>query len=252
MMSHHLQALSPVEHQGLRLKDNPLFEQTKQLQFIPLYANEFIQASTCYPIFFIKDSTSGKLFSIALFGLEKGENLFYDDEQWRATYASENMRCWPFSIAKTADNQWTAHIDRSCQLLSNTEGHLLYDRDEPSDALKKVLSRLDNVQQQKVQSMAFTEWLLDFQLLKPVRLSMEYMCGEKSAVNGLYSIDENVLQQLDKDALSTCHQCGYLASIYALLASQHNLYDLIRLKKTFAARPVRSLQLLETKTDNFY
>ncbi|MEO9944887.1 SapC family protein [Paraglaciecola sp.] len=247
MVNSHIQALNPSTHKDLKLNVDPLFTYTKSIQFTPLHVNEFAPASTCYPIYFIKDRATGKLFSVALFGLEEKENLFFGDTQWRASYVSESMQCWPFTMAKTSDNHWSPHIDTSSPLLSNDQGQLLYKSGRPSETLNTTLQRLQQSYQQKLQSMAFVEWLLELKLLKPVRLGMKYLSGEKSIINGMYSIDASALQQLPPDALSLGHQHGYLAPIYTLLASHYNLYDLIRLKKTFSKRPISSLQLIESE-----
>ena len=59
---------------------------------------EFRDIQSCYPIFFSKDSESGKFYPTALFGLEQNENLFLSDDGWDATYIPMMIKRHPFLV----------------------------------------------------------------------------------------------------------------------------------------------------------
>ena len=59
---------------------------------------EFRDVQSCYPILFCKDPESGQFYPTALFGFEKNQNLFLNEEGWDASYIPMMIKRHPFLI----------------------------------------------------------------------------------------------------------------------------------------------------------
>lgn len=237
------------KHKDLKIKRSFAFGDTKSKQFSSLNADEFSYASTCYPILFIKDRTTGKFFPIALFGLDKDENIFYSPESWSASYIPGAMSLAPLSIGsiELPDNQkkWVACLDVGSESVSSGEGEALFDKGEETDFLKRNRENLGDFHQSKLATMAFVDRLAELRLLKSIRFDLVYEGGEKRALEGMYSIDEEMVKNLAPEVVQDFYEKGYLPSIYAQMSSKHNLYELIKRKRAMTGDKVVSLQVVD-------
>lgn len=248
-MTENIEPISYESHQDLRINIDPTFEHSQNTQFVPLNANEYGYASTCFPIFFIKDRATAKFFSVALFGIEKDENLFYSKDQWQASYVPKLMSVAPFSMASVVmpddKKQWLACVDRSSKLVSSEKGEPLYDSGNETSYLVRIKKALAELYRDKAATVSLIDQLLSLKLLKPVKLHLEYADGEKQAVDGIYTVDPVKLQKLSAEQVQLFHENGYFSCLYAVLNSQHNLYDIIRLRQDRGGRPLKTLHVVD-------
>lgn len=261
MIDMTIEPINFEQHKGLCIKQSHTFEHAKNLQFAPLNADELAYASTCYPLFFIKDQTTAKFFPVALFGLEKDENLFYSAQQWLSSYIPKSLRISPFSMASAAlpnevEPKWRVCLDRSSPYVSTKGGEALYEQGDEKKAetpyFLNIRQNLADIYHGKVASLTFIERLLELKLIKPMQLTMEFNNGEKNTLNGLYTINESNLKAMPIEHVQEFHQMGYFQSIYSMLSSQHNLYQLVKLKKAQGGSLLQTLELVDLMSEQQY
>lgn len=204
------------------------------------YPIEFRDVQSCYPILFTKDPSTGAFFASALFGFEANQNLFLDDDKWDASYIPVMMRRQPFMIAtqngKTSDGGETAavvSIDRSNPRVSQSRGTPLFlDSGEPSEYLQTSIALLDQIHQGMEHHRGFIDTLLHHELLESITLDFTFNNGEKTSLQGFYTIAEERLYTLDGNILGELNQQGYLQPIFMAVASLSRIRSMIERKNT--------------------
>lgn len=256
-----IESINFEQHRDLCVKQSHTFEHAQNLQFAPINADELAFASTCYPLFFIKDQTTANFFPIALFGLEKDENLFYSTRQWGSYYIPKSLSISPFSMARAtspneAEPKWVICLDRSSPYVSADGGEALYEQGDDKQAetpyFLKIRENLTDLYQGKATSLRFIERLVEGQLLKPAQLTLDFADGEKSTLDGLYTIDQANLKAMPIEHVQEFHEQGYFQSIYSMMNSQHNLYQLVKLKQAKGDRMLRSVELVDPMSEQQY
>ena len=95
--------LDPEKHAQLRVVTERSAKYGDDVHFATTFPFEFRNIQSCYPIFFQKDANSGRFFPLALFGFQKGENLFLTESGWDARYVPIMIRRQPFLIGFQED-----------------------------------------------------------------------------------------------------------------------------------------------------
>ena len=87
-----------------------------------LAASEIMSSSVNYPVVFAKHPDTGRFLCLALFGLESGENLFFNKDGWKATYIPMNITRTPFamSASEKGDGAMLICIDEDSPYISET------------------------------------------------------------------------------------------------------------------------------------
>jgi hypothetical protein len=242
------QILNVEQHGNLKKVITHNFQHMQTQQLVQLNMYEFPAAGTCFPLFFIKDKKTAKLFPIALLGLGQGQNLYYSKEQWLASYLPVVMQSEPFSMMSLMDEdntqQYKIAADLSSPYLSKTRGEPLFTDGQPSAFLTQMQQMLHNDNQQKLATLEFLGFLTEHNLIKPIRFELGFDDGEKQNIDGIYSIDESALGNLTSEQVLQAQQLDYFKAIYCMLGSQHNLYDLIKRSKATARQRVSSLEIV--------
>jgi hypothetical protein len=206
----HVQ-LSNAEHKELRVTR----ERSAQLgDNVP---QEFKAVQAHYPIYFNKDSQTGKFYPAALFGFQSDENLFLREGKWAAQYIPMSVERVPFLVGQVPyvedGNQKirrVIHIDMESPRISEKAGEKLY----------QGLSDVDQ----------FVNALLEYNLLESFVMTVTLNDGSKHEMVGFYTINEDSLTSLPDDAIVALHKAGYLARIYEVIASQAHVSTLVSLK----------------------
>ena len=229
-MNTDTQALNSEQHGHLKKISTHHFSHIKTEQLVPINIHEFPAAGICFPLFFIKDKKSAQLFPIALFGLIAKQNLYYSPQGWQASYVPLAMQSWPFSMKVTdpEKKQWQVAADINSAYLSDTEGEPLFTQGKPSELLSTITKVLISDAQQKSATVKFIDFLMQQDLIKAIKFEFGFSNGEKQQVDGVYAIDEDVLQNLKPEQVQEMYQKDYFKAIYCMLSSQHNLYELIK------------------------
>jgi len=233
-MTNHA-VLNNVDHHDLRVIRNRSAELGDNVMCAQLLPQEFRDAQNDYPIFFHKNPDTGKFLPYAMFGLQENENLFLEGESWNAGYLPFLVERGPFSIGiqqKSNDERsLVISIDLDHPRVSRTEGDALFlPHGGNSEYVKRVSYILQAINEGVVESEAFVEDMLKYDLLKSFTLEVELNSGSKHKLEGFYTINEENLVNLDGDALADLSGKFFLPAAYMVVASLSNIRKLIEKK----------------------
>ena len=220
--------LNRTQHKNLRIKSLPNFKFAQKVHSVPLTGVEFPAAARDLPILFAGTSVDDA-GPMALLGLRQDENLFVDaDGRWLPnTYIPAFIRRYPFVLAEKPAGEpgddFTVFLDEGYQGFSESEGERLFKDDgTDSQTLTNAVSFLGEFQQHVGRTRWFMEQLRKHQLLEPrnIRLQKE---GVSVNLNGLFTVNEDKLRQLDEKTAHEFLREGVFGWVYAHLLSLPNL-----------------------------
>lgn len=227
--------LNNIDHKDLKVITTRSADYGDDVMWSLTFAAEFRSVQSHYPIFFRKDSSSGKFRAVAMFGFEDKENLFLTSEGWDASYVPLTIERQPFLIgyqrppgSDAEEQQLVIHIDLDSPRVSDIEGETVF---MPHGGLTPFLERINSIllmMHDGLESDArFVDAILALGLLEPFTLDVELKDGSKNRLSGFYTIDEDKLRHLGADALAKLNSDGHLLPIYMVIASMSNIRDLI-------------------------
>jgi len=232
--------LDKNKHKDLRVKLSGDFAHAKDTHLAAASLREYAQIASCMPIIFIKDPKSDTTHSVAMLGIEQGVNLFMQQGKWSGHVVPLNIQRYPFDVRPDGE-KLGVYIDENSSLVGK-EGEPLFIEDEPSpylDNRQKLLSELAN---SEMATRDFVKKIEDLGLLDAIVIRAQYANGQQRNINGMQTISEKRLQELDADKVAELHKSGYLGAIYAVLMSLGQLNRLVQLTQG-GENPVKALQL---------
>ncbi|WP_170112565.1 SapC family protein [Sphingomonas fennica] len=211
-------ALNSTLHASWRLKEGDAAFAAR-LPFIQLVLAELVQASRSFPILF--DGEGG--WPLALLGLEKHVNLFVQEGRWDADFhVPAYIRRYPFVFISTADeSRYVLGIDRASDRLvtNDQEGAPLFENGAPSELTRQALRFCNTYHAEASATNAFCAALKDQDLLVDRQGSITLADGRALALQGFKVVDPARLEKLDDAVLVDWHRNGWMAAIYAHIAS---------------------------------
>lgn len=234
-MANHVQ-LNNIEHADLKVIVDRSAEYGDNVWSALTFPGEFRAVQAYYPIFFQKDERNGQYMALALFGFEKGENLFLKEGGWAANYIPMTVTREPFLIGRVERvdefgkpvEERVVHVDLDSPRLSREQGVPLFtELGAESLYLERIARSLEAIHQGLTQASLFFEQLEALGLIEPLTLEITLNSGAKHQLVGLGTINEEKLAELDADQLAQLHKAGFLASIYMVLSSQSHMNELI-------------------------
>ncbi len=223
----HVVSLDKEEHAKLKLDQVGNLDFSRKTNSVPLVMGEFVDTSRDLPIVFVKGADQSYM-PVALLGLRESENLFIKpDGRWDGRYLPAFIRRYPFAPADTGDGKLLVCIDEKAQCLGVDDGEALFDENGPSPTLKNVIGLLQEYQEQALRTQAFCKRLADCNLLVESNAQARLGDGSDFRLSGMYVVDQNRLQVLDRDKVHDFFSSGELALIYAHLQSLGNLQQLV-------------------------
>lgn len=231
-MTSSVRTLSYENHNQIKIEDSNDYQHAKDQQVVPLIVHEFAKASAEMPIVFVKNAETGEFQAVALLGLTQNENLFYSADKWLSPYLPALITHHPFALmpSQNDESQLQMVLKEDSHLVSKTIGDALFDDDgNETEYLTKRKNALGSYFESNHVSKAFTKKLTEKSLLSQQNLSLD-LNGEKIEINGVYLVDEKVLNSLSDVDFLELRQKGYLAPIYSHLSSLHQLSRLAKLK----------------------
>jgi hypothetical protein len=230
--------LNNVDHKDLRVATDHGSQYGDDIMCAMTVPSEFRNVVADYPIFFQKNTESGKYLAVAMFGFQRGENLYLDGTGWNASYIPLMVRRGPFSIGfqnvaqgSGVDNKMVISIDMDSPRVGAKEGEPVFqpfgDNSEYTDGIIEILQQIE--QGQEV-SARFVDALLQYDLLEPFTLNVELNSGAKHSLQGFFTINEEKLAALEGQVLAELSRQGFLQAAYMVIASLANIARLIELK----------------------
>ena len=234
----NFQLLSNIDHKDLKINTSRSAELGDNLWYAVTFPAEFRNLQRYYPIFFIKNPNDGEFEAVAMFGVEDGENLFLDENGWNASYIPLNIMRQPFLIgfqdketgSKTI-REPVITVDLDNPRVNLEEGEPVFlEHGGSSGYLEQVNSILKVLYKGITSSKSFFEALTNLDLIESFVLDVQLDDGSEHRLAGFYTINEDVLKELNGEQLDMLNREGYLEAIYMVIASMSKLSDLLEIK----------------------
>lgn len=230
--------LDSETHRDLRVITQRGAQYGEAVHLVPVIAEELRSLCIDYPVCFTKDEQTGQFGLYALLGFGSGENLYLNGEHWNASYIPLHVRRQPFLVASQHnDNEpprRVAMIDLNSTRVTrdSTLGEAIYNSDgTPTEFFKKMQGLLTTLINGAQATTEFINALSDNNLIEAAQISITLDNGEQKKYDGLYTINEQALADLEGETLATFHQRGYLQACHLMLAAIGNINKLIQQKK---------------------
>ncbi|MGA9659428.1 MAG: SapC family protein [Asticcacaulis sp.] len=222
-------------HRDLRVNTRLGAEFHDNVQLVPVIAAELQTLMVDMPIYLMKDSETGAFGLFALLGFEPSENLLLGSDGWLANYVPLHMRRQPFMVGRASGvdvgAQSLISLDMDSPRLQTSEGEALFTKDgEQTPYLEDIIGLLSSMMAGVQATKGFIDAMLDLDLVEPVSISVKLANSDPRTLNGLYSLNEQAVQNLSADQLLALNSKGYLQAAYLLLGSGANMQKLINLK----------------------
>lgn len=227
--------LNNVDHKNLRvIRDYSLHYGDSEIS-VATFPQEFRAIQNEYPIFFKKNTETGKFIPVALMGLRQNENLFLTEEGWDAQYIPASVKRRPFLIGikppKPGEGDQPSrlvYVDMESPRVNEVAGDPVFlPHGGYSPYLETMVDLLEYIQYGTELNEQFADLLLANELLEVVTLEITLKSGERNNLAGLYTINEDKLSGLAGSAVADLHAKGFLECIYMVLASHANVLKLI-------------------------
>ena len=219
-------------HRNMTVNLSKNYVHAKEQHLLPVVVHEFASAATEFPIVYVKNSETGQFQAVALFGFQPGENLYVGEERWEGIYVPACLRHYPLRLidGPSAEDPFTVAIDEENALVGEGGEHRLFDDEGvETDFLKKSgESMVQYVESNRI-TQAFINILSENDLLVQKNLSVE-IDNQPVSIGGIYTVDEQKLNELDDEKFMDIRKRGFLAPIYAQMVSLNQIPRLARQK----------------------
>lgn len=222
--------LTYVQHAHLRLKKEPDYSPLAQQHMLPLLAEEMVSAARHFPIIFVKNSDTGRFELVGLLGFQPAENSYWQQGRWQIPFTPAMLQHYPLCLVpdQSDPEQFIMAINETSPRLNSLEGEPLFNHDgSASTMLEQVKTQLGSIIEAQEITAIFNAKLAELDLLTPKQLHVK-LHNETLALDGLYQIDEQKLQQLAADEFLALRQRGFLPAIYAQIVSMQHLAQLVQ------------------------
>jgi len=234
----NFQLLNNVQHKDLRVIIDRSAQLGDNVWYAVTFPNEFKSLQRHYPVFFIKNPDDGEFQAVAMFGVEEGENLFLDENGWNASYIPLNIMRQPFLIGFQDQDHGgetrrepVVSIDMDSPRIHPELGEPVFlEHGGNSEYLENVNSILNVVFVGMRTTKPFFKTLEELDLLESFVLDAQLSDGSEHRLAGFYTINEDVLAELEGPELEMLNKRGYLEAIYMVIASMANLPTLLERK----------------------
>ncbi len=234
------------QHQNLKIATARNISHVNGQHIVPLSAAEYAQSSASFPIVFVKNPDSERFRSVAMLGLEVGENLFYQDEKWTALSMPQSISMVPFSLGidPEKENTLTVCIDLDSEFVGEDKDLALFEEDgKDSEVFTGVQQALGRLFDNERMTESFIKELQTNDLLQEIELHIALSTGEKKKLVGIYTINEDKIKNLADDKVLDFHKRGLFVPIYSMLGSLTQVNHLIQLRNRISDNKVTGVQV---------
>lgn len=204
----------------LRVNESAVPIDSNKVRNTFVVVDELQRASGNYPLFFIKNPDTGMFSLVCLLGFDQGENLFLSEDHWDARYVPLNVRRGPFALADNKESEALVVVDLDDSRVSRSTGEVLFnERGFPTDYLDEKVSILKALQDGKDKTDDFVKTLLDLDMIIPATFQITFNDGSSQKLQGLYTVDQNKLENLSSETVLKFHDKNYFEYIYMVIAS---------------------------------
>jgi len=241
----NLVAINKAKHSKLKIAEKRDISHIANQHIVSITASEFAKGALSYPVVLIKDPGTERYRSVAMLGLESGENLFFSPD-WSALYTPQNVGLLPFALGMDPEkeNTLTACIDLDNPTVGEDKEIALFNDDgEESDLFKNIQESLGRLYEAEVMTERFIKEIKEADLLQELELNLALESGEKKKVVGIFSIDEKKLQELSDDKVLDFHKRGMFIPLHAMLGSVAQIHRLVKLRNQNGKNKITNMQI---------
>ena len=238
------------QHKSLKVANNRGLEHIANQHLVGTNAKEYNQLALSFPLFFIKEADVYR--SVALLGLQSGENLFFQNDKMNAIAIPQSLALTPFSLGLDTEkeNTLTACVDLDSPYVGDDKDLALFDDEgNDSDLYKSIQESLGNLYENEVMTEKFIKELAEQELLQEYELLINLATGEKKRLVGLYGIDEKKLNALSDEKALDFHKRGLFIPIHSMMVSMGQVNRLVQLRNEHTENKVAGIKLQPRTAD---
>ena len=239
-------AIKAEKHKNLKVSQKRNLAHVANQHIITITAAEYAQASASFPIVLVKNPGSPRYRSVAMLGLESGENLYYKDEKWSGLSVPQSVGMAPFALGLDPDkeNTLTACVDVDSEFVGEDKDLALFETDaKESELLTNVQNSLGRLYENEKMTENFIKELDENGLLQELELKIDLSTGEKKKLTGLFTVNEDKIKSLADDKVLDFHKRGLFVPIYAMLGSLSQINRLVQLRNQNNEVQVTNIQI---------
>ena len=205
----------------------------------PILSLELPQAVLHLPLAFVPVESGFQL--VAVLALRESENLFVvADGSWlEGAHIPAAFRAYPFALSQLPEaDQALLSVDEGSPLIHGDDGgEPFFDAEgQLAPAVADILKFLEACERSRRATQRAVQALDAAGVIVPWPINLR--SGEKQgAMQGLFRIDENLLNGLSPEAFESLRQAGALALAYCQLLSAQHLERLGQLASARAGQP---------------
>ncbi len=234
------------QHQNLKLASKRDLAHIAGQHIVSVTAAEYAQASASFPVVLVKNPDSPRYRSVAMLGLEAGENLFYNDNKWSALSLPQSVGMAPFALGldPEKENTLTACVDLDSALVGEDKDLALFEADgKESELLVNVQNSLGRLYENEKMTENFVKELEENDLLQELELNVDFSSGEKKKITGIFTVNEDKVKSLADDKVLDFHKRGLFVPIYAMLGSLGQINRLVQLRNLTGDAKISGIQI---------
>lgn len=230
--------LNKEQHKNTKIITTRGAEYGDNIHCIPVLADELRSLVLEFPVCLLKEPTTGQFALHALMGLEAGENLFLEGNQWLANYIPAHLARQPFMVAisgeegdKPTPQNTMLTINMDSKRVQETEGEAIFNSDgSATDYLSGISNLLVKMVPSMLATEAFVAALAEHDLIEGIEINVTLAGGKKKNFSGLYTINEQKFAELSPETIQEFNNKGFLQACYLTIASMGNVQKLLKLK----------------------
>ncbi|RHW75854.1 SapC family protein [Colwellia sp. RSH04] len=237
--------VKPDQHQNLKLTNKRNLSHTAGQHIVPITAAEYAQATSSFPVVLVKNPDSPRFRSVAMLGLESGENLFFNDDKWTALTVPQSLGMYPFALGLDPDreNTLTACIDLDSDFVGEDKDLALFEDGKESEIFTNIQQSLGRLYEGEKMTENFIKELEENDLLQELELNIDLSTGEKKKLVGIFTVNEDKVKALAEDKVIDFHKRGLFVPIYSMLGSLGQVNRLVQLRNDSSEVKVVGIQI---------
>lgn len=223
-------------HLGLATSGQP-YDFARSIRVVPLAAVEIATAQKHYPVIF-SDLEEPTL--LAVVGVLDDRNLFVDESgNWeRDAYVPSYLRCHPFALASSADDQFAVVVDRAAPAISENPDQPFFDGGKLTPPIQARVDFCAQYSAHQPSTQAFCERLAELGVLSGQRATFTPEGeSEQQTLASYVAVDFDKLQKLDTAAVEQLFRDSMLPAIYAHRFSMENWFRLLERRQRAGPAP---------------
>lgn len=230
--------LNNIEHKDLKVDVRPDRRYGDFVNRTLVFTTEYADLHKEFPILIHEDPDSQELSGHVILGLERDENLFIENGEWRTRFIPATLARGPFSIGyqrhEQQDDEEAAimiMVDEEhprCGVEDGEAVFLEYGGEAPyMEFVRKALQKIRN----GISSdRTFFQLLKELDLLEPVSIKITLTQEKQYSFGGYHTISQEKLAGLDGGSLQRLHEANMLGLVFYVVSSLGNFQRLIDLK----------------------